>query len=152
MGERPSEGVAGSTPPPVSDLDELIRSMEPHRREGEFVFVDADSLPAIVTIEASVREDEGPSMVIARRDADRMGLAYGFVAAWITLRVHSALDAVGLTAAVSSALADGGISCNMIAGLRHDHALVPVDRADDALAILRRLAAAHPGSDPARIG
>jgi hypothetical protein len=76
------------------------------------------------------------SIVVSQQDADDLGLEYEFVAAWIVLRVHSALDAVGLTAAVSSRLAEDGISCNVIAGLRHDHLLVPVDRARDALQAL----------------
>jgi hypothetical protein len=53
--------------------------------------------------------------------------------------VHSALDAVGLTAAVSTALADAGLSCNVIAGYHHDHLLVPADRVAEALAVLSDL-------------
>jgi uncharacterized protein len=56
--------------------------------------------------------------------------------------VHSALDAVGLTAAVSRALAAAGLSCNVLAGLHHDHLLVPAGRADEALAVLRELSRA----------
>lgn len=86
--------------------------------------------------------DEGASttLVLRRPDADAAGLAYDFVAAWITLTVHSSLAAVGLTAAVSTALTAAGISCNVLAGFYHDHLLVPVERADDALAVLRGLA------------
>ena len=54
----------------------------------------------------------------------------------------SALDAVGLTAAVSRALADAGLSCNVLAGLHHDHLLVPAGRAEEALAVLRELSRA----------
>lgn len=113
--------------------------MEPTLREGEFVFTDTSPLPADVVVEASVREAEGPSAVISREDADRLGLPYDFVAAWITLTVHSSLDAVGLTAAVSSALAGAGISCNVIAGLRHDHLLVPADAVEPAMEALGQL-------------
>jgi hypothetical protein len=120
----------------ISDLSDLLRSLQPTLRPGEFVFVGVGELPADVTIEASVREAEGPSSVISRGDADRLGLDYTFVAAWISLTVHSALDAVGLTAAVSTALASNGISCNVIAGLRHDHLLVPVEDAGRALEVL----------------
>ncbi len=90
-----------------------------------------------VPAEATVREDEGLTLVLARERADELGLAYDFVAAWITLRLHSELDAVGLTAAFSRALADAGIGCNVLAGLRHDHLLVPADRAEEAIAVLR---------------
>jgi hypothetical protein len=75
-----------------------------------------------------------------RSDADAAGLPYDFVACWITLTVHSDLEAVGLTAAFATALGERGISCNVIAGLHHDHLLVPVERKDDALKALRRLA------------
>jgi uncharacterized protein len=111
----------------VSDLD-------PVRRPGEFVFV-AGGEPA----EATVREDEGVTAVLRRERADELGLEYDYVAAWITLRVHSTLEQVGLTALFSRALADAGISCNVLAGLHHDHLLVPADRADEAIAVLRGL-------------
>ncbi len=73
--------------------------------------------------------------------ADARSLPYDFVAGWITLQVHSALDAVGLTAAFSTALAEHGISANVVAGYYHDHLLVPIDDVDRALAALRELAA-----------
>ncbi len=124
----------------IANLEVLLRSMRPQFRTGEFVFVAAEGLPAEVLTQAAVRENEGMSAVIARADADRLGIHYDFVASWITLTVLSPLDSVGLTAAVATELAELGISCNVIAGLRHDHLLVPSDRADDALSALRRLA------------
>jgi hypothetical protein len=59
----------------------------------------------------------------------------------ITLRVHSSLAAVGLTAAVAAALSDHGISANVVAAYCHDHIFVPADRAEEALAALRSLQA-----------
>jgi ketosteroid isomerase-like protein len=114
------------------DLGRLLAGMRPELRPGEYVFVAGDAPGALAT----VQEAEGPSAVLPREAADAAGLAYDFVAAWITLTVHSALDAVGLTAEVAARLADEGISCNVIAGARHDHLLVPHDRAQDALAAL----------------
>ena len=73
---------------------------------------------------AVIREDEGVTVILTRADADRAGLPYDYVAARITLRVGSALTDVGLTAASSRTLADAGISCNVIAGLAHDHLFV----------------------------
>ena len=69
-----------------------------------------------------------------------------FPSAWLTLTVHSSLAAVGLTAAFAAALASGAIPANVLAGLRHDHLLVPVDRADDAIAALRALATTGPAT------
>ena len=124
----------------VTDLEELIRSMRPEARDGEFVIVSVPALHVVgLPAEALIHEDEGPTVVLRREDADRFEIGYDFVAAWITLTVHSSLDAVGLTAAFLTALADAGISCNVLAGFHHDHLLVPADRRDDALEVLAAL-------------
>ncbi len=47
--------------------------------------------------------------------------------------------AAGLTALFSRTLAQSGISCNVIAGLAHDHLFVDWDQAARALALLRAL-------------
>lgn len=129
--------------PPEKDLTRLIGTMRPERLRGDFVFVQlVEARVSNTEILAFVREPEGVSAVIHRQYADRLGLEYSFVAGWITLRVNSALDAVGLTAAVSACLSERGISCNVIAGLHHDHLLVPVGETEDALEALRKLSAA----------
>jgi uncharacterized protein len=113
--------------------------MEPVQLDGEFVYVSLDrpepDLPAL----AMVKEAEGVTYVLDRAEADRRGLTYDYVAAWITLQVHSSLDAVGLTAVVSQALAEAGMSCNVLAGRFHDHLLVPHAHASEALDALRTL-------------
>lgn len=124
-----------------SDLSQLITSLEPVVRDGEFVFVSLTRLPD-VACEATIHEDEGVTCVVRRAIADEQGWAYDFIAGWITLKVHSALAAVGLTAAVSEALTTEGISCNVIAGFFHDHLLVPRDRVADAVRALEGLSAA----------
>jgi hypothetical protein len=146
MPTEPDAGNAsGSDPGGIRDLELLLRSMEPELLDGEFVFVSVPGRTSIAGLGdaalASVREPEGVTLVLPRSTADAAGLTYDFVAAWITLRVHSALDAVGLTAAVAGALAGAGISCNVVAGRFHDHLLVPHERADDAQRVLLALAA-----------
>jgi hypothetical protein len=128
-----------------ADLEVLLAEMSPQRRPGIYVFVVVEDLRDVpdAKVLASVVETEGLALVLTRHDADRSGLAYNFIAGWITLQVQSGLHAVGLTAAVSTALADAGISCNVIAGYHHDHLLVPFERLDDALDALRRLSARH---------
>ncbi len=84
-------------------------------------------------------------MVVEEAYATRAGLQALFPCAWITLSVHSDLQAVGLTAAFASALGKAGISCNVVAGAYHDHIFVPAEqaqRAMDALWALQR------GEDP----
>ena len=90
--------------------------------------------------------DNRPNPIVDRATADARSWTYDYVAAWMTLRVHSSLAAIGLTAAVSRALADQGISCNVLSGYFHDHLLVPVERASDAMAALHRLSAGSSSS------
>ena len=77
--------------------------------------------------------------MLRRQAADAAGLGYGYVAGWITLTVHSSLEAVGLTAAFATALGEAGINCNVLAGAFHDHLLVPVGDVARAVEVLRRL-------------
>ncbi|MCB1256317.1 MAG: ACT domain-containing protein [Microthrixaceae bacterium] len=130
----------------VSRLNALLGNLSPRLVDGQFVFVvdssaDGDASLAIADDEvlASVVEAEGRTLVIARDTADQLGLAYRFVAAWITLDVDSELDDIGLTSVVAQALASAGISCNVIAGYHHDHLLVPHAQAPEALAVLRSI-------------
>ncbi|NQE64068.1 hypothetical protein E1H18_4324 [Caulobacter sp. RHG1] len=88
------------------------------------------------------RESEGISLILERDAAAAAGFPVDAPMALITLNVYSALDGVGLTAAVASALAKTNIACNMVAALNHDHVFVPLDRADEAVRILLNLQAA----------
>jgi predicted N-acetyltransferase YhbS len=126
------------------NLQTLLASMRPVFREGEYVYVLwPHGKPLAGHIEAAVREAEGLTVVLPRAEADALELPYDFVAAWITLEVHSALEAVGLTAAVSRALTQARISCNVLAGFHHDHLLVPVADSARALEVLAELSAAN---------
>ncbi|WP_395402368.1 N-acetyltransferase [Arthrobacter sp. UC242_113] len=125
------------------NLQTLLASMRPVVREGEYVYaLWPHGKPLAGHIEAAVREAEGLTVVLPRAEADAMELPYDFVAAWITLEVHSALEAVGLTAAVSRALTQARISCNVLAGFHHDHLLVPVGDSARAVEVLSELSAA----------
>ena len=127
-----------------TDLARMLASLDPVVRAGEFAYVLLPGPPS-VPVDALVVEEEGVTVVVPRETADANDWPYDFVAAWITLRVHSDLSAVGLTAAFSTALAARGVPCNVLAGTHHDHLLVPLDRVDDALAALATLAARSAG-------
>lgn len=127
--------------PAITDLDTLLTQMRPTLDPGRYAFV---VLPHGVTpdpaaVIATMREPEGLSAVLAEHEVRALGLPITFTAAWITLTVHSDLAAVGLTAAFAGALARAGISCNVVAGVHHDHLFVPLDRAQDAMEALRAL-------------
>ncbi len=89
------------------------------------------------------REVEGITVIFERNVADTLNLSYDYVASWITLEVRSALSAVGLTAAFSTALAQRGISCNVVAGYHHDHLFVDTTKAKQAMQVLKALSEAE---------
>jgi GNAT superfamily N-acetyltransferase len=115
------------------------RDLAPSLSAEPYVFAVAAAPPPGIVMFAAILEDEGLTLVLAKADADLAGLSYSYLAARITLGVHSELAEVGLTAAVSRALADAGISCNVIAAASHDHLFVDWDRGEEALALLRQL-------------
>lgn len=125
----------------VSGLEALLAGMRPELDGGRYAFValPAGAVPAPDQVVASVREREGLSVIVPEQLALGRGWPVAFTAAWITLTVHSDLAAVGLTAAVSQALAQGGIACNVVAGVHHDHLFVPIDQAQPAMAALHAL-------------
>lgn len=119
-----------------TELSTLLRDLDPSIREGTFVFVVSDrDLPA----HARIVEREGATLVMSRADAQEAGLEFNGTWAWITLEVNSALQSVGLTAEVATALAEAGIACNVLAGFHHDHLLVPAGRLGDAMRTLTAL-------------
>ena len=126
---------------PVSDLSLLLKSMQPLLNPGIYTFTllpeGAPIDPA--TVVAFIREPEGLSAVMLEEAAICLGLPVMFRSAWITLEVHSDLQAVGLTAAFATALGQAGISCNVVAGTHHDHIFVPHEQADRAMAALLQL-------------
>lgn len=127
--------------PPISDLAELLRAMQPVLHPGVYAFCvipDGSDTTRFSPL-GTFREAEGVTVIVEEAVAATHGLAPLFRAAWITLTVNSDLAAVGLTAAVSRALADAGISCNVVAAAHHDHLFVPLERGLDAIEALRRL-------------
>lgn len=126
----------------ITDLRALIANMEPVLQAGEYVFTsvpDIEAVPRAMTI-CEMVEEKGTTVVLAKADAERLGLSFAYVAAWITLNVHSALEAVGLTAAFATGLGEHGISCNVIAGFYHDHIFVDYGDRERAVEVLEGLA------------
>ena len=122
------------------DLDALIAHMQPRLSDPVYVFA---SLPPGAPPPPGVKplmmfgEDEGTTYVLTRAQAQAHGLAYAFPCRLITLNIHSALDAVGFLAAVTQRLARAGIPVNAVSAFYHDHLFAPVERAQEALALLK---------------
>lgn len=120
------------------NLEKLLKTMKPEHISGEYVFCIVNSLENINLneIELFFREKEGITLIVKKENAEKLNLDYSFTASWITLSVHSSLEAVGLTAAFSKALSDNGISCNVVAAFYHDHIFVDQKDTEKAMKIL----------------
>ncbi len=122
----------------ITDLEKLISNMEPVLNEGEYVFAtvaNTASIPREITI-CEIKEKEGITVIVSKKDAVQLGLSFEFIASWISLNIHSSLEAVGLTAAFSSELGKNNISCNVVAGYYHDHIFVDTKDKDKAMNVL----------------
>ena len=94
--------MAGET-----DLAQLIKGMTPSLNKGDYVFATVKDISKINRIDTicEFKEEEGVTLVIEKRKADELQLDYEYIAAWITLKIHSSLDAAGFTALFSTAMA-----------------------------------------------
>lgn len=125
------------------DLNELLKTLKPKQNPGDYVFCVENDLAIFNTNQIIMffREEEGNTVIIKKELADSLKLEYSFIASWITLTVHSSLEAAGLTTAFSSALSTAGISCNVVAAFYHDHIFVDKKDNEKAMAILNGFSA-----------
>jgi len=127
----------------ITNLNEIMAHMDPVLKDGEYVFCtfasltaeDCEALRPICLFE----EEEGTSIIIHRNIADCNNISYEGIYKLITLRVNSSLESVGLTAAISTVLAELDISANVVAAFYHDHIFVPTEQAREALKAIKSL-------------
>ena len=124
-----------------NNIRKLVKGLNPKLNDGEYVFTTVNDIESldIKEVICTFREEKGITLVLKKSKADQLGLKYYFIASWITLKIHSSLNAVGLTSIFSTELAKNKISCNIIAGYYHDHIFVPIKDSLRALNILRNL-------------
>ncbi|MAS12569.1 MAG: hypothetical protein CMH69_04635 [Nitratireductor sp.] len=125
---------------PVRDRHSMLSGLTPVLSEGIYVFC---SVPRQDTSETLLKdalcvfkEEEGTTLVVSLQSARAHGFDTDMPMRRIVLGVYSALDGVGLTASVATALAEEGIPCNVIAAFHHDHVFVPEQLAEKALSVL----------------
>jgi hypothetical protein len=131
----------------ITELDELLKSMSPELQNGEYVFCSVDgtySDYSHLNPIASFKESEGLTLIISVEDAEKADIKYESKFKQITLKVHSNLNAVGLTAAIAIKLASYGISANVVAAYYHDHIFVQSEMAEKALMALKDFCEAEP--------
>ncbi len=119
----------------------LIKNMTPELRPGGYVFSTVNSVDMILRndVICEFKEKEGITVILQQEKADHYNLSYEYVASWITLKVHSSLDAIGLTAIFSSELAKHQISCNIMTGYYHDHIFLHKNDGEKAIKVLNQL-------------
>jgi len=122
------------------NLNILLKTMKPKHNVGDYVFCSVVDLNTVKLKDVILvfKEEEGNTIIIEREVADNLKLEYPFIAAWITLTIHSSLEAVGLTAAFSTALSKEGISCNVVAAFYHDHIFVDKKDVERSMNILNK--------------
>ena len=130
---------AAAPAPGETDLQRLLAGLAPTLAERPRA-IRTQPADAPVPVDAIMlfREDEGLTVVVA--DDDGVDAAHW---AQITLRIHSSLEAVGMMAAIATALAARGIPCNAVSAYYHDHLFVPWERRADAMRALHALTEGH---------
>lgn len=135
-----------------TNLSKLISTMRPILLNDRFVYVciDYTNIDLIRSLQedtpppmASFTEKEAYSFILTQEQADRWQVPYSGVYSCISLSVHSSLEAVGLTAAVSTALSEQNISANVVAAFYHDHIFVASQDAERAVQTLIILSSSH---------
>jgi hypothetical protein len=124
------------------NLAVLLQNMEPVLNSGAYVFSTVENLSQIPDMEKLLfffREKEGITVVLEKSIADEWNLKYTYISSWITLNIHSSLEAVGLTAAFANALKQENISCNVVAAYFHDHIFVAKEDVGRAMEALKKL-------------
>ncbi|MCV6622149.1 MAG: ACT domain-containing protein [Cellvibrionaceae bacterium] len=132
-----------------NNLSVLLSNMQPKLQKGRWVFatVGSEQLSKILQqieisdLQGFYQESEGSSLILEEAQAKLLALECSEVFAAISLSIHSSLEAVGLTAAISGALAQAGISANVVAAFYHDHIYVPYEKAEAAMQCLEGIAA-----------
>lgn len=109
--------------------------LQPVLHPDIYVYAAVDATMDIDAL-CTFREEEGLTLILKKDDAIDHNLAYQYECRWITLSLPTELEAIGITAAVSKALAAKNIPCNIVAALHHDHVFIPVKDAKLAVETL----------------
>ena len=130
---------------PQTNLQTLLATLSPSLDTKEMVFCCLGGFPDLSELPsppfAFIKEEEGWTVILEKDMADTLGWIYEGIFCRITLKVHSSLEAVGLTAVVATELTKQNISANVVAAAFHDHVFVPAERASDALICLESVQA-----------
>lgn len=136
IGTSDTAGSGPGTAP--QDLDSVLASLDA-KIEGRYVFTTGDKMPEGTKVFACIHETAATTWVIDVADASRLGIPTDECYTHISVGANTALNSVGVTAALTQTLATREIPCNVIAGFYQDHLFVPETKAGEAKAILKAL-------------
>lgn len=126
-------------------LATLLQNLMPVLSDETYVFVTTTEPEQLALLDPRVkgmfREKEGVTLIVEADYARENSLSFEGKFRCITCEVHSSLDAVGMTSAMTAALTHFGISANVVAAYYHDHIFVPENRAEEAVSALASLQA-----------
>lgn len=126
------------------NLQTLVRTMQPTLLDGSWAFVTVPNgkpVPHGLHPLMTYREPEGLTMLLDEKDLAKTNLPHAFFCRGISLNVNSSLYAVGFLALISDVLAKAAMSINIVSAFHRDYIFVPTGRADEALTLLKKLAA-----------
>jgi hypothetical protein len=127
-----------------TNLNSLLGTLSPILSPETYVWITTTqplgSLP-LATLQPIhlYHETEGFTLVTTKESAETHGFEYTFPCKKITLKVHSSLEAVGMTAAISGRFTELGVSANVVSGYYHDHVFVPEGKEGIAMRGLEEL-------------
>lgn len=126
----------------LPELSEVLKIMKPKIQPGEYIFcVVSEAKFRTMNIKAlcTFKEKEGISAILDRPSADGNAIQYSSVWKMISLSVNSSLESIGMLAAISTRFAKERIPLNVISAYHHDHLFVPVQFAEKAMALLKKI-------------
>lgn len=123
----------------MENLDQALAFMDP-QLDGRYVFASVDSITPGLEPFATIHETEGLTLIVRADQAAQYGLDVSQPFARITARAQISLYSVGVTSTIASTIASRGIPCNVVVGAHHGYFFVPVERGEEALALLNDLA------------
>ena len=125
------------------DLEKLMATMSAELHEGVLVFatVKNGQMPSGIAPRMMFQENEGTTLILLKSEAEAAGLSFEFPSRMITLNVHSSLEAVGFIARIATELAAAGMGVNPVSAFYHDHLFIPDGRQDEAMTLLKAMAA-----------
>lgn len=137
-----------------TDLEVLLKTLRPVLDPRQFGFGTVPHGSAQhhgLTPFGLFEEDEGTTVIAPSAELQRANIEHSAGWAKISLKVHSSLTAVGMTAAIAAALTEAGISANVVAAYYHDHVFVPWNSREKAMTVMSQWNVDFRVCDPAPI-